>query len=210
MVLMGGTGVGRARRGAGLGVCLVGSLVLAACGMSPVLGTPAGGSSAAGGTPPATVDGVTAADLGHYVAAVERIRLPVNQLLGQADPILDADHDHAISPTVASQRFGALEEHFASYLLAISALHPADATLRTLNRGYAHTYVLEDSYLSALAAALADGEFDDLPDTQNAQRLAIIEWRTELEELAAALHVRLPGDIEQAGRGEIAPSPSGS
>ena len=61
-----------------------------------------------------------------------------------------------------------------------------------------------------LAADLPGNDFDNLPDTQNAQRLAIIEWRTQLEVAARAAGVRLPADLQQAGRGEIAPSPTGS
>lgn len=173
------------------------ALVLASCGSST--------SSA-----PPLASGVSRSDLRSYVASVERIRLPVNRLLDEADPILDADHDHRISSAEAGRRFSALEERFAGYTVAINALRPPDATLRRLNAGYAHTYLLEDNYLSALAAALPDGDFDGLPDTQNAQRLAIIEWRTRLQEVADALGVRLPSDIQQAGRGEIAPTPSGS
>jgi hypothetical protein len=69
---------------------------------------------------------------------------------------------------------------------------------------------LEDSYLSTLASDLNEGDFDNLPDTQDQQRLAIIVWRTQLQIVARRDHVRLPADIEQAGRGEIAPSLSGS
>jgi hypothetical protein len=70
--------------------------------------------------------------------------------------------------------------------------------------------VLEDAYLSALAAALPERRFDDLPHTQNRQRAAIVGWRIQLEVLAQRLGVRLPADLQAAGRGEIAPSPSGS
>ncbi len=202
------TGVGSNRTAAAL--VLVGvALTLAACSSSPApdARTATAPAATAGS---AAASGVTRSELLAYVASVEQIRLPVNRLLDGADPILDAYHDHRISPTEASTQFGALEERFARYTVAINSLHPADAVLRRLNAGYAHTYLFEDSYLSALAAALPDGDFDDLPDTQNAQRLAIIEWRTRLEEIAAALGVHLPSDIQQAGRGEIAPSPSGS
>ena len=83
------------------------------------------------------------------------------------------------------------------------------AALRGAHRAYAHTYVLEDSYLSALAAAVPEREFDDLPATQSRQRAAIIAWRIRLEVLARRLGIRLPGDLQRAGRGEIAPSPLG-
>jgi hypothetical protein len=185
------TGIGLA------GAVLAGAvLVLASCGSTT--------------TTAPSASGVSGSDLRSYVSSVERVRLPVNRLLDEADPILEADHEHRISPVEAGRRFSALEERFAAYAVSINALRPPDATLRRLNAAYAHTYLLEDNYLSALAAALPGAEFDGLPHTQNAQRLAIIEWRTRLQELADALGVRLPSDIQQAGRGEIAPSPSGS
>ena len=80
------------------------------------------------------------------------------------------------------------------------------AAVRPEHDAYAHTYVLEDAYLSALAAAVPEREFDDLPDTQDEQRAAIIAWRTRLAVVAERRGVRLPRDIELAGRGEIAPS----
>jgi len=66
------------------------------------------------------------------------------------------------------------------------------------------------AYLSALVAGLADGELTDLPNTQAAQRAAIIRWRIDLTVLARAADAPLPADLQQAGRGEIAPSPDGS
>ena len=58
-----------------------------------------------------------------------------------------------------------------------------------------------------MEAAATDG---DLPDTQAAQRATIIRWRTVLEVLAGEARLSLPPDLQQAGRGEIAPSPTGS
>jgi len=103
----------------------------------------------------------------------------------------------------------ALERRFAVYARRIAAVEPVPASLRSAGRAYAHTYVLEDSYLSALAAALPKREFDGLPDTQAQQRAAIIGWRIRLEVVARRLGIRLPRDIQAAGRGEIAPSPLG-
>jgi hypothetical protein len=40
--------------------------------------------------------------------------------------------------------------------------------------------------------------------------LAIVTWRVGLEVVAQQSGVRLPADIQQAGRGEIAPSPDES
>lgn len=179
--------------GAALTALLAGTLVLT------VGVVPSGASS--------TVPGSM---LRSYVAQVESVRLPVNKLLNGADPILDAYQDKQISPQTASARMNALEMRFASYMVDVDAIDPPDAALRRVNAPYAHTFLLEDTYLSALASDLVDGDFDGLPDTQNAQRRAIIEWRTQLELLARSAGVRLPADLQQAGRGEIAPSPSGS
>lgn len=105
---------------------------------------------------------------------------------------------------------GRLEQSFAVYMVDINALERANATLTGINAPYAHTYILEDAYLNALVAAMPDGDFAGLPDTQSEQRDAIIEWRVRLEVLGQQLSVVLPPDLQQAGRGEIAPAVSGS
>ena len=145
-----------------------------------------------------------------YLQEVEPIRLAVNRLLEGADPILSAYRDARISPRQASLRIGALERRFAAYTVDIAALEPATAQLRVLNEPYAHTYILEDAYLSALTTGLAERNLDGLPNTQAAQRAAIIQWRTGLAVLARRAALNLPGDLLAAGQGEIAPSPSGS
>jgi hypothetical protein len=144
-----------------------------------------------------------------YLSQVEPIRLGVNRLLERADPVLAAYRDHRLSPSRATSRMDALERRFAVYARRIAAVGPLPASLRSTGRAYAHTYVLEDSYLSALAAALPEREFDGLPNTQARQRAAIIGWRIRLEVVARRLGIRLPGDLQVAGRGEIAPSPLG-
>jgi hypothetical protein len=146
----------------------------------------------------------------HYLAEVEPIRLAVNRLLEGADPILGAFHDRRITPREAARRMGRLERRFAAYAVDVAAIDPPTAQLRTLHTGYAGTYVFEDSYLSALVAGLADGELSNLPNTQAAQRAAITRWRIGLMVLARAADAPLPADLQQAGRGEIAPSPEGS
>ena len=103
---------------------------------------------------------------------VEPIRLAVNKLLEGADPILEAFHDRRMPPSEAARRMGRLEQRFAGYAVDIAAVDPPTAQLRALNSGYANTYVLEDAYLSALAAGLGDGELTNLPNTQAAQRAA--------------------------------------
>ncbi len=145
-----------------------------------------------------------------YLRQVEPIRLAVNRLLEGADPILSAHEDHRLSGQAAAQRMGALERRFAAYTVQINAIEPGTPALRLLHAPYAHTYILEDSYLSALTTGLGEGDLDELPDTQAEQRAAIIQWRTELTVLADRLGIALPGDLQQAGRGEIAPSPDGS
>jgi hypothetical protein len=145
-----------------------------------------------------------------YMGEVEPIRLAVNKLLGGADPILEAFHDRRITPGEAARRMGRLEQRFAAYAVDIAAVNPPTAQLRALNAPYANTYVFEDAYLSALVAGLADDELTDLPNTQAAQRAAIIRWRIGLTVLARAADAPLPADLQQAGRGEIAPSLNGS
>jgi hypothetical protein len=140
---------------------------------------------------------------------IEPLRLGVNRLLNQADPILEAWRRRSISGATASARMGALERRFAAYAVSVAAIEPATPELRALHAPYAHTYVLEDSYLSALVSGLGSGELDSLPNTQSDQRAAIIEWRIGLMLLARRIGVTLPADLQQAGRGEIAPSPRG-
>ncbi len=148
--------------------------------------------------------------LAAYVSRVEPIRLRVNRLLDRADPTLSALSDHRLTAPAAQRRLSRLERRFAADAVKIAAVTPVPASLRNAQRAYGHTYVLEDSYLSALVAALPDRSFDDLPHTQTQQRAAITAWRIQLELQATKLHLPLPSDLQAAGRGEIAPSPSGS
>jgi hypothetical protein len=151
----------------------------------------------------------THAVLASYLHQVEPIRLAVNRLLDKADPILAANHRGRISALQASRRMEALERRFAAYTVDIAAIEPGNPQLRALHAIYAHTYVLEDSYLSALVSGLAERDLGELPDTQSEQRAAIIQWRTGLTVLARRAGYSLPRDLQAAGRGEIAPSPDG-
>jgi hypothetical protein len=175
------------------------AIVIAGCG---------GGGSATSSTSsePRPVRG----SLSSYLAEVEPIRNGVNRLLDGADPILDAYREHRIGPAVAARRMGALERHFAAYAVRIASVRDVPAALRAAQREYAHTFVFEDAYLSTLVAAIPDRDFDELPDTQDRQRDAIIAWRIAVEALAARQGTKLPADLQAAGRGEIAPSPDGS
>jgi hypothetical protein len=145
-----------------------------------------------------------------YLREIEPIRLAVNRLLEGADPILSGYSQRRLPARAASLRMGALEKRFAAYTVEVAAIEPAMLRLRALHAIYAHTYILEDSYLSALTVGLAERQLDNLPDTQSEQRAAIIQWRTGLAVLARRLGIALPGDLQVAGRGEIAPSPHGS
>ncbi|HEV7941395.1 MAG TPA: hypothetical protein VGP17_01190 [Solirubrobacteraceae bacterium] len=158
----------------------------------------------------ASTQSASRAAIERYMGEVEPIRLAVNKLLGGADPILEAFHDRRISPSEAARRMGQLEQRFAAYAVDIAAVDPPTAQLRALNAPYANTYVYEDAYLSALVAGLANDELTGLPNTQAAQRAAIIRWRIGLTVLARTADAPLPADLQQAGRGEIAPSPNGS
>jgi hypothetical protein len=145
-----------------------------------------------------------------YLRQLEPTRLAVNRLLDTADPILEAFHEHRITAAQAASRMGALERRFAAYAVDVAETQPRAAMLRSLHAQYAHTYILEDAYLSALVTGLAERDLDGLPDTQAAQRAAIIAWRTGLTVLARQTNTALPADLQQAGRGEIAPSPGRS
>jgi hypothetical protein len=166
-------------------------------------------AAAACGQSSAVHTGTTAADLRAYLAAVEPIRLGVNTLLQGADPIIAAFQKHTLSDSQASAKMGALEQGFETDTVDINALQPSDPTLAAINAPYAHTFILEDSYLNALVSGMAEDNVSNLPDTQSDQRAAIIEWRVQLEILGRKLGVALPADLQQAGRGEIAPSVSG-
>ncbi len=193
------------RSAARVGVTRRTRALAASCLCTVALG---GCASQTGSAPSAQRAGRAAIE--RYMGEVEPIRLAVNKLLGGADPILEAFHDRRIAPGEAARRMGQLEQRFAAYAVDIAAVDPPTVQLRALNAGYANTYVFEDAYLSALVAGLADGELTDLPNTQAAQRAAIIRWRIGLTVLARAADAPLPADLQQAGRGEIAPSPDGS
>lgn len=145
-----------------------------------------------------------------YLREIEPIRLAVNRLLKGADPILSDYSGRHASARSAALRMEALEERFAAYTVDIAAIEPTTPRLRALHAIYAHTYILEDSYLSALTVGLAERDLANLPNTQSDQRAAIIQWRTGLAVLAGRLRIVLPGDLQVAGRGEIAPAPHGS
>lgn len=141
---------------------------------------------------------------------MEPIRHAVNTMLEGADPILRAEAAGTIGHRTAAAGIARLERRFAADAVRIAAVDPPDARLRALNAPYAETYVFEDAYLNALVSGLAGGSVDVLPHTQDAQRAAIIRWRIALTVLAEKAHARVPADLQQAGRGEIAPSPGGS
>jgi hypothetical protein len=171
------------------------------------IGALAGCSAGSGSTQPKASQ---ATALRRYVAQVEPIRLAVNRLLDHADPILTAYSRHRLDPPEAERQMNSLEARFAAYTVKINGLGPVPPALAVAQHAYAHTYILEDAYLSALAAAIPSRSFDNLPKTQDAQRAAIIGWRTRLQIVADRLGMRLPSDLQVAGRGEIAPSPQGS
>lgn len=167
------------------------------------------GCGGGSGSADASVQGQRAG-LASYLQQVEPLRLAVNRLLEGADPITSAYHDRRISGPQAAQRMGMLEQRFAAYAVQITAIRPATPALRALQETYAHTYVLEDSYLSALVTGLREGKLDELPNTEAIQRAAIVQWRIGLEVLARRAGLALPADLQLAGRGEIRPSPAGS
>lgn len=144
-----------------------------------------------------------------YLDHVEPIRLGINELLDKGDPILGAYADGELSAGQARRRLGRLEAGVAEYAVQIAEVEPVPEEMRGAHDAYAHTFVLQDTYLSALVAALAERSFEDLPSFQNQQRAAIIAWRTRLRVLADRWGAKLPANLQVAGRGEISPSPTG-
>jgi hypothetical protein len=144
-----------------------------------------------------------------YVAAVQPIRLGINELLDKADPVLEGYNDGDLSATQAERRMGRIERGAAAYAVKIAEVEPVPDEMGAAQAAYAHTFVLQDTYLSALTAALKDRAFDELPHFQNDQRAAIIAWRTRLQVLADRWGATLPANLQIAGRGEISPAPEG-
>ena len=138
-----------------------------------------------------------------YVAAVQPIRLGINELLDRADPILEGYRDGDLSAAQAQRRMGRIERGVASYAVEVASIEDVPEEMRAAQDAYAHTFVLQDTYLSALTAALKTRAFDELPHFQSQQRAAIIAWRTRLEVLANRWGATLPANLQVAGRGEI-------
>src|SRR5229473_1267913 len=76
---------------------------------------------------------VPAGSLRSYLHAVEPIRLGVNRLLEDADPILDAYRTHRSTPDQAAADMDTLERHFAESTVRINALTPSNATLARIH-----------------------------------------------------------------------------
>ena len=127
----------------------------------------------------------------------------------EADPILEGYRDGDLSAKQAQRGIERIERGAAGYAVRIAAIQDVPAEMRAAQDAYAHTFVLQDTYLSALAAALPTRAFDELPHFQNAQRAAIIAWRTRLQVLADRWGAKLPANLQVAGRGEISPAPTG-
>jgi hypothetical protein len=150
----------------------------------------------------------TRSALTSYIMQIEPIRLAVNRLLNTADPILHASRKHRITAQQAARKMGQLERRFAQYTVDVQAIQPTNPTLQALHAQYAHTYILEDAYLSALVTGLADRQLDGLPNTQAEQRAAIIAWRTGLSVLARETNTHLPADLQQRDAAKSRPTPA--
>ena len=174
--------------------------------LAVLLGLAALGLSALGcGADTTTADRRQA--LEDYVAAVQPIRLGINELLDKADPVLEGYRQGNLRAAEAERRMGRIERGTAEYAVRIAEVEPVPQEMRAAQDAYAHTFVLQDTYLSALVASLKSRAFDELPHFQNEQRAAIIAWRTRLEVLADRWDATLPADLQIAGRGEISPAP---
>jgi hypothetical protein len=185
--------------------------VLRRRGRAPTVACAAAALLAAGcgaGAPPSNTTQRDA--LTRYLERVEPLRRGVNRLLAGADPILEGAHERTLPAATAARRMSRLERRFARVARTVGAIHSGWPALERLQRTYAGTYPLEDAYLRALAAALPGRAFGDLPQTQERQRRALVEWRVGITSLARRVGVGLPRDVDVAGRGEIAPSPEGS
>jgi hypothetical protein len=147
--------------------------------------------------------------LEEYVAKVQPIRLGINELLDRADPILEGYRGGELGARQAQRGIDRIEHGAARYAVQIAAVEDVPEEMRAAQDAYAHTFVLQDTYLSALAAALPTRAFDELPHFQNEQRAAIIAWRTRLQVLADRWGAKLPANLQVAGRGEISPAPTG-
>jgi hypothetical protein len=147
--------------------------------------------------------------LEEYVAKVQPIRLGINELLDKADPILEGYRDGDLNAKQAQRGIDRIERGAAAYAVQIAAIEGVPEEMSAAQDAYAHTFVLQDTYLSALAAALPTRAFDELPHFQNEQRAAIIAWRTRLQVLADRWGATLPANLQVAGRGEISPRPEG-
>ena len=146
-----------------------------------------------------------------YLAKVEPIRLAVNRLLARADPILTAYSRHPVGAREAERQTDKLARR------PICCLHGEDqragAGFAGTGGGTARlrpTYILEDAYLSALAAAIPSRCFDNLPRrrVRSAPRSSpgAPGFRSSPIDWACAL----PPDLQVAGRGKIAHSLQGS
>lgn len=150
------------------------------------------------------------AELEAYVAKVQPIRLGINELLDKADPVLEGYREGHLSARQAQRRMGQIERGVARYAVKIAEVEPVPDEMRAAQDAYAHVFILQDTYLSTLVAAIPGRAFDELPHFQDQQRAAIIDWRTRLQVLADRWGAQLPANLQVAGRGEISPSPTGS
>ena len=88
---------------------------IVAAGIAAALALAGCGGGSAEGTPSRHA-------LASYVQRVEPIRLAVNRLLDDADPILEGYRSHRLSPREAGRRFDRLERRFARYTEQIAAI----------------------------------------------------------------------------------------
>ena len=144
-----------------------------------------------------------------YLNAIEPLRLRVNKLLDGTDPILTGYREHRLPAAAAQRALHGIERRFWPYANAVAAVRTVPPDLAAAQRAYARTYVLEDRYLRALIAVLPSRRWERLPHYENRQRRILVAWRAALALEAARVQVPLPRDIQIAGRGEIAPSPTG-
>ena len=178
-------------------------LVAVTCAVvSMVAGCGSSGSS--------TPNGMTAGQVQDYLAQVEPVRRSVNDLLEGADPILHAYRSHQITPDQAARRMNDLEARFAVQGATVEAISSPDPPSR---RSTAPTRTPTNSKTPTCGpwpprSPTATSPICPTRRMPNARQSP--HGESELEVLAQQTGATLPDDLQQAGRGEIAPSPTGS
>src|SRR3954468_19351746 len=80
-----------------------------------------------------------------YVAAVQPIRLGINELLDKADPVLEGYRDGDLTAKQAQRGIDRIEHGAAGYAVRIAAIQDVPDEMQAAQGAYAHTFVLQDT-----------------------------------------------------------------